>query len=477
MTFTSFWFLFFFVGLLLLRRLVRGSGEIWLLLLASIAFYFTWSVPCILMVFFTALMDFYIGQRLGQTSDTRQRKSLLLTSLVGNLGLLAFFKYANFILENGRAVLNAMGAHLGPIHLNIIVPPGISYFTFGSISYVLDVYYERMAPCARLRDYSLFVSYFPKILSGPIVRASEFLPELHPRLRANLQEIESGLAQFLIGAVKKMVLADLMAGNVNQIFSTPGRFDRFTLVQGLLGYTAQLYCDFSGYSDMAIGCARILGFHFPENFQFPFSSLSISEFWRRWHITLSVWFRDYLFLPLEMATRDNPCQLLRISINVTITFLLCGLWHGPSWNYVIWGGIHGIALATHRIWLSYKPSWNCMKTGLGRLLGEIAARTLTIGVIVLAMVFFRTATLGDAFTFYGRLLGANSHGDRLSSIFIYPVVVVVILTHFLIQKDRHVALELPQKNPWVRVSVYGTLLAVLACLAASEAAPFIYFKY
>jgi alginate O-acetyltransferase complex protein AlgI len=355
MSFTSFWFVFFFLAVLALRRAVRGlGGETWLLLAASLAFFMSWSAPCVLLVLFTSLLDFYVGRNIGRIADPARRKRWLVTSLICNLGLLGFFKYANFLLENARTLINTLGGHVGAAHFDTATPPGISYFTFASMSYVLDVYYERFPPCESARDYTLFVSFFPKLLSGPIIRAADFLPQLAERGRGSLEEIEAGLAQFLIGAVKKMVLADQMAGNVSQIFSAPGRFDRFTLVEGLLGYTAQLYCDFSGYSDMAIGCARVLGFRFAENFQMPFSALTITEFWRRWHITMSAWFRDYLFLPLEMATRDNPRPLQRMSLNMTATMLLCGLWHGPSWNYVIWGGIHGIALAVHRVVLDEK---------------------------------------------------------------------------------------------------------------------------
>jgi alginate O-acetyltransferase complex protein AlgI len=477
MTFTSFAFVLFFVVLLGLRRLTRGGAELWLLLLASVVFYFTWSVPCILLVLFTSLMDFYAGRALGRTTDPGKRKRLLLTSLIANLGLLGFFKYVDFVFDTARSIVNACGGHLGASHFNIIVPPGISYFTFGSMSYMLDVYFERFEPTGKARDYTLFVSFFPKILSGPIVRGADFLPQLQSRVRGNWAEIESGLAQFLIGAVKKMVLADQMAGNVNQIFAAPGRFDRFTLVEGLLGYTAQLYCDFSGYSDMAIGCARVLGFQFGENFQFPFSSVSITEFWRRWHISLSTWFRDYLFLPLEMATRDNPRPLQRISINMTVTMLLCGLWHGPSWNYVIWGGIHGAALAAHRIWLSCKPSPAWAGSLVVRWLGALCSRALTLGVIILALVFFRTPGLADALNYFHGMFSPGHHGERLMSVYIFPVVAVIFLAHLFVNKDRNIPLELPERPAWVRVGVYAFLLTVLASLAATEAAPFIYFKY
>jgi alginate O-acetyltransferase complex protein AlgI len=305
----------------------------------------------------------------------------------------------------------------------------------------------------------------------------DFLPQLERRAKARLEGIEAGAAQFLIGAIKKAVLADQIAGNVNQIFSGASQFDSFTLLEGMLGFAAQLYCDFSGYSDMAIGCARVLGFEFAENFQMPFSSVSITEFWRRWHITMSSWFRDYLFLPLEIATRSNPMPLLRMSLNITLTMLLCGLWHGPSWNYVIYGGVHGVALAGHKVWTSCKPAPAWVKGRAVEFLANLAARGLTLGVVVLSLVFFRTATVADAMTYLSRMFSAGHQGERMFSMYIYPVVGVVFLAHLLINKDRNLALELPRMSVGVRVAAYAFLLTVLVSLGATEGAPFVYFKF
>ena len=375
MNFTSFEFALFFLAVLLLRCSVRGSGSIWLLLAASICFYVSWSPPCVLLILFIAVLDYSVGRKLGGTANPAYRSKLLAISLLANLGLLGFFKYTNFFLANVCSVANGLGWRIGEIQYNIILPPGISYFTFASMAYVIDVYYERISPCKSERDYTLFVTFFPKLLSGPIVRAGEFLPQLRER-RNHLEDIEIGMVRFLVGAVKKLVIADQVAGNVNLIFSAPSHYDGFTLFQGLLGYAVQLYCDFSGYSDMAIGCARILGFKFPENFQMPFSAVTITEFWRRWHITMSRWFRDYVFLPLEMATRSRPNATLRLSVNMTSTMLLVGLWHGASWNFVVWGGVHGAALSVHQIWttrnrLDFVEERSCISVGVEPVFAHI----------------------------------------------------------------------------------------------------------
>jgi alginate O-acetyltransferase complex protein AlgI len=478
MNFTSFEFVLFFALVVGVRRCLRNfSAEKWFLLVASLAFYLSWSVPCVVFILFTSLADFFITQKMGRTPHPGSRRRLLVISLVFNLGLLGFFKYANFFLENLSATLNVLGWHVGPLHYNIILPPAISYYTFASLSYVLDVYYERMPVCRSARDYTLFITFFPKLLSGPIVRARELLPQFQDRVRATTEDIEVGLAYFMIGAVKKLVIADQIAPHVNLIFSAPGQYDGLTLLTGVMGYAVQLYCDFSGYSDMAIGCARVLGFRFPDNFKMPYSSRSITEFWRRWHITLSFWFRDYLFMPLEIATRSNPRPLLRASINMMATMLLVGLWHGPSWNYVIFGGIHGAALVIHNVWTKRKPQGS-PKPGPGnQFLQNMCSHFLTLGVILLAFVFFRAQSVADAFSCLGRMVSWSHGGTRLISPYILAAIAVVFLVHLFVKKDRNLAEELPQRSPVLRTLGYASLLLLLVVLGATEASPFIYFQF
>ena len=261
------------------------------------------------------------------------------------------------------------------------------------MGYVLDVYYERIPVCESGRDYALFVSFFPKLLSGPITRGGGgLLPQFKERVRATAEDVEIGLSYFLIGMVKKMVIADQVAPHVNQIFSAPLQYDGLTLLLGAMGYAVQLYCDFAGYSDMAMGTARILGYRLPENFQMPLSALSITEFWRRWHMTLSRWFRDYVFLPLEMATRANPYPQPWVSTNLLLMMLLVGLWHGPSWNFVIFGGIHGLALVAHKLWTAWNPLKQLIKRTGVRLAWTVCAHLLTLGVVLVSFVFFRAPT-------------------------------------------------------------------------------------
>lgn len=478
MNFTSFEFVVFFALVVLLQRCVRSfRAEKWLLLAASICFYLSWSIPCVLLIVFTSISDFFIGRRLTYTANPISRRWLFMTSLAIDLGLLAFFKYSNFFVENAWFVLSALGMQFQQPHFDIVLPPAISFYTFASMTYIIDVYYERIPVCLSGRDYTLFITFFPKVLSGPIARASQFLPQLKERLRISAKDIEIGLTYFLIGAAKKLVIADQIAGHVNLIFSAPTQYDGLTLLMGALGYTTQLYCDFAGYSDMAIGCARIMGFRLPENFQMPFASATITEFWRRWHITMSTWFRDYLFLPLEMASRRNPYPTLRISINMMTTMLLCGLWHGASWTFVIWGGIHGAALSIHKLWTTWNPLSSLKNVRSYRLLWTPFSHLLTLAVVVLGMVVFRAQSVSDATSYLSRLLSWAHDGTRLGSPYILTAVAGLILANLLVGKNRNLALELPQMTLAPRIVGYATLLLALVLFGASDPVSFIYFQF
>jgi alginate O-acetyltransferase complex protein AlgI len=478
MSFTSYEFVLFFAVLVMVRSCLRNFGlEKWFLLAASIAFYMSWSIPCVLLIICTSLSDYFIALKMGSSTHPGSRRRLLVMSLVFDLGLLGFFKYANFFLGILGAASNVVGWHVGSLHYNIILPPAISFYTFASLSYVLDVYYERIPACNSARDYSLFLTFFPKLLSGPIVRARELLPQFKQPVGATTEDIEVGLAYFIMGAVKKLVIADQIAPHVNLIFSSPTQYDALTLLQGALGYTVQIYCDFSGYTDMAIGCGRLLGFRFPDNFQMPYSSSNITEFWRRWHITLSQWLRDYIFLPLEIATRYNPNPMLRVSVNMMVTMLLCGLWHGPSWTYVVWGGFHGVALTIHKLWTTKNPLAPLKDHRLFQFVWGGFAHVLTLGVVVMSMVFFRANTVSDAFAYLGHLVSWSHNGTRLMSPYILSAIAAVFLVHLVVNKDRNFAEELPRMALPLRIVGYASLLLLLVALGSSRSTAFIYFQY
>lgn len=478
MTFTSFEFVAFFLFVLVGRGLLRNFAAVkWFLLFTSLFFCIISSISCAIVILFITFIDFSIGRKLVQTKDQFQRKKLLVFSLMISLSVLGFFKYTNFFLENVWLVLGLFGFQYHQIKLHIAAPPGISFFTFASISYIVDVYYKRLTPCSAFKNYALFLSFFPKLLSGPITRAVNFLPQLKQRVQITAVDIETGLAYILIGAVKKLVIADQVAGHVNMIFSAPTQFDGLTLLQGLLGYTIQLYCDFSGYSDMAIGLARLLGFKLPENFQMPFAAVTITEFWRRWHITMSNWFRDYLFFPLEMARRKSLHPIFRTCSNLIVTYLICGLWHGAGWGFVVWGGIHAVAMAIEVMWKKWNPLASLKDSRLFQLVWSFVSRMLTLGVLFLSLIFFRSESVTNAGIYLTRLVSSSPDGTNMVSPYILPAVAVVFLVHFFVNKDCNWPQEIPTKSPMVRVLAYTCLLILLVTLGATDSVPFVYFQF
>jgi alginate O-acetyltransferase complex protein AlgI len=474
MIFTSFEFIFFFAAVILVRSSLRNfTAEKWFLLGASYVFYMSWSIPCALLILFTSIVDYLVGEGLGRIQDSRKRNLLLVVSIVANLGVLGYFKYTNFLLDNLWWGFSSLGFHPSRWHYDILLPVGISFFTFQSMTYTIETYRRNIKPCHSPRDFLLFVAYFPQLLAGPINRAADLIPQFAQRVRATAQDFEVGLAQFALGAVKKLVISDRIAPHVDLIFGAPGNFDGFTLLQGLLGYAIQIYCDFSGYSDMAIGCARMMGFRFMENFQMPYSAVNITEFWRRWHISLSTWFRDYLYIPLG----GNRNGSTRTYFNLMLTMLLCGLWHGASWNFVFWGGLHGCALAIHRAWKTFAPL-SSLKDHRGfQFVSTFMSRFMTLVVVIFGWLFFRTQTWTDALQYLSRLLAWNSDGTRLVSPYILTAVAVVFLTHLIFNNSRNYAQDVSQKSIPMRVANYTVLALLIACLGASDSSPFIYFQF
>ncbi len=474
MTFTSFEFIFFFAAVLLIRSGLRNfTVEKWFLLAASYAFYMSWSIPGVLLILLTSLVNYFVGLGLGRVEEKGKRKILLVVSIVANLGVLGFFKYTNFILNNVWWGLTALGFHVNRWSYDIVLPVGVSFFTFISMTYTNETYRRKIQSCQSPRDYLLFVAFFPQLLAGPINRAIDLLPQFNKRIRAAAFDFECGLAQFALGAVKKLVISDRIAPHVDLIFGAPGNYDGFTLLQGLLGYAIQIYCDFSGYSDMAIGCARMMGFKFMENFKMPYSAVNITEFWRRWHISLSTWFRDYLYIPLGGNRKGSA----RTYINLLLTMLLCGLWHGASWNFVLWGGIHGVSLAIHRAWVAWNPLAPLKNNSGFQFVWTLVSRLMTLSVVLVGWLFFRAQSWADAGTYLSRLLVWNHDGTRLISPFILSALVVLLLVHLIWPKDFDWVQEIPQRSIPARIVNYTTLGLLIACLGATDSSPFIYFQF
>jgi alginate O-acetyltransferase complex protein AlgI len=474
MIFTSVEFALFFLMVLLgVALLPSFRAEKRFLLIASYVFYMSWNVLCGGLLLLTSALDFYVGRWLGVTEKPSQRKFLLVASLVANLGVLVFFKYSNFLMSNAQAILGWFGWHPTLSTLHVVLPAGISFFTFQSMSYTIDVYRRELPPCKSLPDFLLFVSFFTHLIAGPIVRASKLLPQFSKRPSRTAADVETGIAYFLLGAMKKVVISDQISPHVDLIFANPAAYDAPTLLLGALGYTVQIYCDFSGYSDMAFGCARILGYWLCENFRMPYSAFSVTEFWRRWHIALSTWLRDYLYIPLG----GNKKGRLFTYRNLLITMLLGGLWHGASWNFVFWGGLHGGALAAHKLWgesgcsdwIEHRPSV--------RIIWRPISWLLTISVVVVGWIFFRAQSWSAACEYLARIVTWNHDGSRFASPYILASLAVVSLTHLIVPKDFDWSADVPMRPLATRVVAYAAILFLLVCFGATDTAPFIYFQF
>jgi alginate O-acetyltransferase complex protein AlgI len=473
--FTSFEFVIFLGAVMVLRGVWRTfEGEKRFLLVAAYVFYMSWNVLAGGLILFSSVVDYLVGSAIGRTARPKRRKALLATSIVVNIGLLSFFKYTNFLADNLQAVLGLLGFTVDLGGYDILLPVGISFFTFQSMSYTIDVYRGKLEPCHEPRDFLLYVSFFPQLVAGPIVRASEFLPQLARRVRASWVDMEIGLAIFGRGAIKKMVISDQISPHVDVIFANPASFDALTLTQGVLGYSLQIYCDFSGYSDMAIGSARMMGFRFPDNFAMPYSAVTITEFWRRWHISLSSWLRDYLYIPLGGTRRGT----VRTYVNVMATMLLGGLWHGASWNFVLWGGLHGGALAAHKAWgsVGQERKRSAEDRRLWAWILLMASRLATLAVVLVGWIFFRAQSTEDAWAMLTRIM-LGAPGTSMLSHTILPALVAVTFVHVLVGKDRRWVEGLPNASVGLRICVYSGMLLLLVSLAATNTAPFIYFQF
>ena len=473
MVFSSAIFLFYFLPFfLLVYHVVPKAMKNWVIFIFSILFY-TWGAPVfVFMLLGTSLLDFLLVRTIHRSETTRKKRILLILSLTVNLGLLAYFKYSNFFIENTNVFLNGLGFN-EITWTKVIMPIGISFFTFESITYTMDVYRGKHAPLKNLKDYLLYLLAFPKLIAGPIVRFQEIADEVIER-KENIDEKLIGFYRFCIGLGKKVLIANVMAEQVREIFTSDiAHMSTATAWIGILAYTMQIYFDFSGYSDMAIGLGKIMGFHFPENFNSPYSSKSITEFWRRWHMTLGNFMRDYLYIPLG---GNRVSSKYRLYFNLALVFILSGFWHGASWNFIIWGAFHGTFLILDRIFL--------LKV-LNKL-GAFVAIPFTFLVVMIGWVIFSIEDLGKMGMYLGKLFEFSSGTNAVMIPSFWPILVIALLFAFLPafsvgQRMQHFVFD---RNKYsMRVHGSFLLLAVILFIFSSSAVvssgfnPFIYFRF
>jgi alginate O-acetyltransferase complex protein AlgI len=466
MQFNSYVFAAFFVIVLAVYNLpgLSWRGQKWWLLVASYAFYAAWDPVFIVLVWLSTFVDWTAAKWITAAPTQRRRRALLVVSVVINLGVLGYFKYGNFVLENVVAALHAAGIAYHPAPLDIVLPIGISFYTFHTLSYTLDVYLGRTKPWNDFLDFALYVTFFPALVAGPILRASQFLPQCAEPRRTSSRGLAWGMALLVLGLFEKSALADVvMAPAADTLFGTSGHVAAGDAWIGTLAFAGQIFCDFAGYSTCAIGVALCLGFSMPDNFRWPYGAVGFSDFWTRWHISLSTWLRDYLYIPLG-GNRIGP---VRTYVNLMMTMLIGGLWHGASWTFVAWGGLHGAYLVGERA---------CKRAGLAA--PPVVGALLTFALVCLAWVFFRATSFGQAFAVIEAMFGVGTTARALPFVdyeLVIPVIAAIVGVHW-VMRGRGIE-DLVAKTPWlVRSAALAVMIAAIV-LAQGKDRAFIYFQF
>jgi alginate O-acetyltransferase complex protein AlgI len=474
MHFCSLQYLLFFTLVFAVYWLLPWNRvRVWLLLAASFYFYASWNHWLACIVCATTLLDYLIARGMDAVASARLRRVLLVVSLVMNLGLLCYFKYVNFFLESLQSTLAAAGLSAQFRMLDVILPIGISFYTFEAINYTIDVYRRRIRAERSLGHFMLFILFFPHLIAGPIVRAADFLPQMRRRKRWDWQRLHLGVQFILMGLFKKLAIADQMAQFVDPVFADPGGYKTSAAWMAVLAYAAQIYCDFSGYTDLALGCAHLLGFHLTKNFNMPYVATNVSEFWRRWHMSLSSWLRDYLFIPLG-GSRGTEWQTCR---NLLLTMALGGLWHGASWHFVVWGVYHGVLLGVHRAFRSVAVVRPTLDTCLLSVPGTAVRVGLTFVAVLCGWVLFRAQTVGAAMAILGRMFApAVGKGSPLPGLSLWVLLAVMGVAHVVGSRGawRHWAARVPAP---VLGCGYTVALSFALLLAPDAGQTFIYFQF
>jgi alginate O-acetyltransferase complex protein AlgI len=480
MIFNSFTFLVFACIFFSIYFFLKGSWRLAWILLASYVFYGWWDWRFLGLIMFSTIMDYMFGLYIADTPDPAQKRKVIFASVVMNLGFLSVFKYCNFFADSAKALIESLGMTASWDTLNIILPVGISFYTFQSMSYTIDIYYGKMKEERDLLKYATFVGFWPQLMAGPIVRAHDLLPQFHVERKFDWNRMNSGLGRILWGFFKKCAIADSLAPFSDQIFQAPETFGSLHLLIGVVFYTFQIYCDFSGYSDIAIGMARIMGYEFPENFKTPYFSKSFSEFWTRWHVSLSSWLRDYLYIPLG----GNKNGTLATYKNNMITMLLGGLWHGANWAFVFWGFLHGMYLIVQRLFVPY---WRRFVkfAHIPRFIDDGLAMLTVFILTMIAWVYFRAGGMGaQSFSIANKVLLGIASLDGFSwgaVINKFQVVKGVLLIAILFTVEL-INFKIPLnptqvKNPVWRMAAFVLLLWLIAFFGTFGNSSFIYFQF
>jgi len=472
MLFNSFEFAFFLPIVFLLYWFIFNKSiklQNIFLLVVGYVFYGWWDWRFLFLIAFSTLFDFTTGLLLDKTTNEQKRKWLFASSCIINIGLLAFFKYFNFFINNFIAAFDSIGYQVHPVTLKIILPVGISFYTFQSLSYTTDIFRRKMKPTTDLISFAAFISFFPQLVAGPIERAFHLLPQFYVKREFDQEQAVIGMRQILWGLFKKIVIADTLATYVDSIFAAYDVLPGSTLLLGAIYFSAQIYCDFSGYSSIAIGTARLFGFSLMQNFNYPYFSLSVPEFWRKWHISLTSWFRDYVYIPMG----GSRGSLSRTIFNTLFVFTLSGFWHGANWTFIIWGLLNGLFMIPNL--LSGNKKQEKVSTSIS--IKNLVAMVTTFSLITFTWIFFRSANVHQAFYYIQHLFSSSlikypvQHGMAIT----IPLIAILFLVEWL-RKQEYQALQ-PKNIPAIlRYGIYVTMIII--CLAFfKQNQSFIYFQF
>jgi alginate O-acetyltransferase complex protein AlgI len=449
----------------------RGTRT-WLLLISSFYFYASWNQWLACLVSLSAAVDYTLARLIEITSRPKRRRLLVSISIVSNLGLLAYFKYANFFLDSLALGLCRLGCRVSMPTLQIIVPIGISFYTFEAINYTVDVYRGRIRAERNLKNFMLFILFFPHLVAGPIVRARDFLPQIQRAKHWSWPRFHLGVQLFLLGMFKKLAIADRMALLADPVFANPANYQPVAVWVAVFAYAIQIYCDFSGYTDMAIGTAHMFGYKLAPNFDLPYLAGNISAFWRRWHMSLSGWLRDYLFIPLG----GSRCGAWRTRFNLLVTMTLGGLWHGAAWHFVVWGMVHGLWLTLHRELKARTGRWPHVDRIFESAGGTMLRTAATFLGVCLAWVLFRAPSLGEAITVFKLMIFGGSGSLHLDCSLFWIAAALGLLAQLGWKLGRW-QIALRKAPPVALGGAYAAALTVALILAPDATKTFVYFQF
>jgi len=480
MLFNSLEFIIFFPIVVAAYFAIPHKYRWGLLLLASYYFYMCWNYKYIILILISTFIDYFAAILMSRASSKSKKRMLLAVSLTANLGLLFFFKYFNFFSDNANFLLDKFNIFANVPYYGFLLPVGISFYTFQTLSYTIDVYWGKREPEKHLGIFALYVAFFPQLVAGPIERSTRLIPQFYQVFTFNYERIRNGIILMVWGFFKKVVIADRLAEYVNAVYNSPHDYGGLQNLIATFFFGAQIYCDFSGYSDIAIGSAMILGYDLMTNFRRPYLSRSIREFWSRWHISLSTWFRDYLYIPLG----GNRVVKWRWYYNLFITFLISGLWHGANWTFVIWGALHGLYLVLAILTEKKRNVW-AIRSGLMRIphLNGLMNLIWTFILVYFAWIFFRANSLSDALLIIGNIFNPFSYNTSIQ-LFYYPadfylsfgLIGLLIIIEILWEKYRLIE-TLSARPGYIRWALMVVALIMVMVLGKWDESDFLYFQF